>query len=115
MCNYNFTAASTQCRNKCGAYLDTGMDMRWPDTCSFPVIILNVGIMDKQRQEISTQEKEQAASRPPGNEAAGSGEFENTSGPREQSIDADTAPVEPDLDMSRIEKFKEDADLDRVR
>lgn len=89
--------------------------MRWPDTCSFPIIILNVGTMDKQRQETSSQEKDQLALRPPGKEAAGSGEFENTSGTSEQSIDGNTAPVEPDADMSRIEQWKEDADLDRVR
>lgn len=64
--------------------------------------------MDKHRQEKSSEERDELAS--------GSGEYENTSGLREKSVEEDIVPGEPELEVGeKIEKLKEDSDLDRVR
>lgn len=71
--------------------------------------------MDKQRQEQSLPGRQQSASDSgPYNDAAGSGS--NTSGLREKPVEEDIAPGERDLDTAdRIEKLKEDANLDRIK
>ena len=70
--------------------------------------------MDEQRQEQSLPGRQQSASENGSYSDAGSGS--NTSGLREKSVEEDIEPVERDLDTAdRIEKLKEDADLDRVK
>jgi hypothetical protein len=81
-------------------------------------IILNTGTMDQHRQEQCSEERDELASRRRLNidQPAVSGEYENTSGLREKSVEEDIAPVEPDLEVGeKIEQLKEDSDLDRVK
>jgi hypothetical protein len=71
--------------------------------------------MDKQRQEQNSPGRQQTASDSRAyDDAAGSGS--GTSGLREKSVDEDIVPGERDLDTAdRIERLKEDADLDRIK
>lgn len=91
--------------------------MYWPETCALLLYHLKYRTMDKHRKAQSSEERDGLASgRRDIDQPAGSGEYENTSGLEEKSIE-DNGFREPDLEeqQDKIERIKEDSDLDRVK